>query len=173
MRLRRPAIAATTLGLAGALLPASGAAAAEPPDRHVLLREDVTYQSEFGHTGHCTVQARLEWVFGQEGSQDDVLKASTYIYPTPGYPEHDCANGEDFWMNAGVTLRWTYSGIRRYQTYTYSAEGNVFAEVSDSVYPYESGHGTEAESISSEHRADFTDCASNCEWSRTLTFNSK
>jgi hypothetical protein len=46
MRLRRPAIAATTLGLAGALLPASGAAAAEPADRHVVYSENVTYGRE-------------------------------------------------------------------------------------------------------------------------------
>jgi hypothetical protein len=28
----------------------------------------------------------------------------------------------------------------------------------------------EADSVTSEHNADFADCASNCEWSRTLTF---
>jgi hypothetical protein len=176
MRLRRPAIAATTLGLAGALLPASGAAA-EPADRHVVFSEDVTYQTNSGSVGYCTVIARLDWVFGQAGTEDDWLSASTEITGTPGHPSYECAGGIPYDMNAAVTLRWSESQFRRNQTYTYTNEGDVFVYVSDWATPYDdSSHlGTPPESVSSEHNAQITayDCAANCEWSHTLTFNSK
>jgi hypothetical protein len=168
MRLRRPAVAATTLGLA-ALLPATGAAA--ETDRHVVIRDDVTYESGGGTTQYCTVVARLDWTFGQEGREDDVLSASTDIQSTPGKP--DCVVDPSFQV-ASVTLRWIYSEYRRNQQYEYSSVGDVFAEVSDGAWPFDAyGDGTGSDRVSSEHHAEFIDCSSNCEWSRTLTFNSK
>src|SRR5215213_4454067 len=133
MRLRRPAIAATTLGLAGAFLPASGASAAEPADRHVVYSEDVTYES--GSTTHyCTVVARLDWTFGQAGREDDLLRASTDIQSTPGKP--DCVGDISLFV-ASVTMRWTYNNFRSTQHKEYSSEGFVFAEVSERTWPFE------------------------------------
>ena len=172
MRLRRPALAASARGLAGALIPASGAAA--ETDRHVVISEDVTYETSSGGVGHCTVIARLDWVFGEEG---DRLSASTEITGTPGRPSNECAGGYPYDMDAAVTLRWRESQYRRGQTYTYTNEGDVFVYVSGGATPYDdsSGLGTPPESISSEHHAKISAyaCAANCEWSRTLTFNSK
>ena len=171
MRLRRPAIAATTLGLAGALLPASGAAAAEPADRHVVHSEDVTYESGNGTTHDCTVVARLDWTFGQEGREDDVLSASTDIQSTPGKPA--CVVDVSFQV-ASVTMRWRYTNFRLSQRKEYSSVGLVFAEVSEGTWPFDVyGDFTGADRVSSEHHAEFVDCSSNCAWSHTLTFNSK
>ncbi len=171
MRLRHPLVAASTLGLADALLPASGAAAAEP-DRHVVFTEDVIYQSNF-IARHCTVVARLDWYLGEAGPQDNVLSATTEIQGTPGH--NDCLTGEPSFLNAGVTLRWTNHDFRRDQTYTYTGEGNVEITVSGAATPCNFyGDGFGADGVSSEHRARFADCtAGDCEWSHTLTFNSK
>jgi hypothetical protein len=170
MRLRRAAVAATALGLAGALLPASGAAA--ETDRHVVFSEDVTYQSKFSWVGHCRVIVRLDWVFSQDGNR---LSASTEITGTPGRPSYECAGGYPYDMNAAVTLRWSESQYRRNQTYSYTNEGDVFVYVSGGATPYDqsSGLGTPPDSVSSEHNAQFADCTADCEWSHTLTFNSK
>jgi hypothetical protein len=166
MRLRRPAIAATTLGLAGALLPASSAAAAEPADRHVVFSEDVTYVTPGGTQRTCNVIARLNWTFGEEGPQDNTLSASTEV-------DNNCS-GEPSFLHAAVTLRWTNHGYRRTQTYTYSSEGDVIAAVSGQATPYNTyNDGFGADGVSSEHHFEFVDCSSNCEWSHTLTFNSK
>jgi hypothetical protein len=152
------------------LLPASGAAAAEPADRHVVYSEEVTYES--GNTTHyCTVVARLDWTFGQEGREDDVLRASTDIQSTPGKPA--CIVDVSF-QEASVTMRWTYTDFRVFQRKEYSSEGLVFAEVSEGTWPFDAYDDyTGAERISSEHHAKFVDCSSNCEWSHTLTFSSK
>jgi hypothetical protein len=173
MRLRRPAIAATTLGLAAALLPANGAAAAEPADRHVVYSENLTYVSGSGDgtTHYCTVVARLDWTFGQQGREDDLLSASTDIQSTPGKPA--CVVDVSFQV-ASVTMRWRYNDFRLFQLKEYSSEGLVFAEVSEGTWPFDAYDDyTGSERVTSEHHAEFVDCSSNCEWSHTLTFNSK
>jgi hypothetical protein len=165
MRLRRPAVAATSLGLAGALLPATGAAAAEP-NRHVVVTEDVTYEDIFGGTSTCTVTGRLDWILGEDGSQDNTLFATTSIGGGS-----DCGSGDPSFLNAGVTLRWTNHGFRRSQTYTYTGEGDVEITVSGQATPYNFYNDRfGADQVSSTHTASFADCVSNCEWSRTLTF---
>jgi hypothetical protein len=171
MRLRRPAVAATTLGLTGALLTAGGAAA--EPDRHVVVSEDVTYQTNSGGVGHCRVVANLDWFFGQEGEGDDFLRASTEITQTPGHSATECAGGTPYDMDVAVTLRWTDHQFRRNQTYTYNSEGDVRVAVAGLATPFDSGTHLGADGVSSEHHASFADCSANCEWSRTLTFNSK
>jgi hypothetical protein len=173
MQLRHAAVSAAGLGLTGALLPASGASAAEP-NRQVVVTEDVTYQSDVTGTAHCTVVARLDWVLGADGPDDNVLSATTEIRPTPGFDEGDCAFGDPFSMNAGVTLRWRNDEFRRSQTYSYTAEGDVVVTVSNRATPYNFyGDGIGASDVSSTHTAQFADCVANCDWSRTLTFSSK
>jgi hypothetical protein len=164
MRLRRQAVAATTLGLAGALLPVTGAAAAEP-NRHVVFTEDVTYERATGGTGHCTVVARLDWVLGEDGAQDNVLSATTEIGGS------DCEPGEPSFLHAGVTLQWTNHDFRRSQTYAYTGEGDVEITVSGGATPYNFyGDHFGADRVSSEHHAQLDNCTSNCEWSHTLAF---
>ena len=159
MRLRRSAIAATSLGLAGALLPASGAAA--EPDRHREYSEEVTFQDPSGNTETCTVFARLHWSLPDDGPR--TLSATTEIFcnEPPSFPSD---------LKAGVTLGWTNHDFRRSQTYRYSAEGDVEVTVSGQATPLDPNTHFGANEVSSEHHAEFVDCVSNCEWSRTLTF---
>jgi len=113
------------------------------------------------------VTARLDWILGEDGPQDNTLSATTSIGGDPS----TCNTGEPSFLNAGVTLQWFNRGFRRSQTYTYSAEGNVEVTVSGQATPYNFyNDGFGADRVSSTHTASFSDCASNCEWNRTLTF---
>ena len=108
MRLRRPAIAATTLGLAGALLPASGAAAAEPADRHVVYeRGPDLREGKHDAVLHGGRPPRLDLRSG--GPRNDLLRASTDIQSTPGKP--DCVIDVSFQV-ASVTMRWLYTRLQ-------------------------------------------------------------
>jgi hypothetical protein len=172
MRLRRPVVAASALGLAGALLPTSGAAA--EADRHAVFIEDITYQKTGGGVGHCTVEAHLDWVFGQEGTSDDFLRASTWIRQTPGHSESECTGGFPYDKDAGVTLHWTDHQFRQDHTYNYNSEGDVQVAVAGLATPYDESSHIGADGVSSDHTAHLAwDCAANCEWSHTLTFNPK
>jgi hypothetical protein len=158
MRLRRPAIAATSLGLAGALLPASGAVA--ETDRHHEYREEVTFQTPSGEET-CTLVARLDWTFGDEGPQDDVLSASTSA--------EGCNVAFPSWAQATVTLRWTTHEFRRSQRHTHTSEGDMVGAVSTPATPLDPDTHFGTDGVSSEHHVEFTYCDSNCEWSHTLT----
>ena len=161
MRLRRPAVAATALGLAGALLPSTSATAATP-DRVFAYSDDVTVHRPDGSTYQCTVFARFVWHLGEDRPDDDSLFASTGIQ-IDGSDAFEC----EFGVHNVVTLHWSADGSNNSSDYSYTAEGqknqDIYAPPTVS-----SGGGSFYQNPSSEHRWVFPNCASDCEFTHTL-----
>ena len=159
MRLRRPALAASTLGLAGALVPAMTAGAATP-DREFQYIDDVTITRPGGSTYTCEVAARFVWHLGEDTPDDDTLFASTSV-------QGDHQECEE--VHNVVTLRWFDLGDNTAGNFTYTSEGQKAQEIT--APPAFTDDGAAYEDPSSEHRWVFPNCASNCEV--VHTFNPK
>ncbi len=155
MRLRRPVIAASALGLAGALLPTSGAVAAT--DQTVTFSEEVTYQDRNGSSVTCDVNASLYWTLGGEGPEDDTLTA----YTSGG------AGSCRLSSIGSVTLRWSMDYYRHSLNHSHTAEGNEGYAAVTADPPSQFSEGYRA--VSSEHRVVFGECSSNCVWTHTIT----
>jgi hypothetical protein len=154
MRFRRPAVAATAVGLAGALLPVTEAVATTP-DRVFQYSEVVVIRRPDGSTYECQTDARLVWHLGEDGAADDSLFASTTSEPGAA---QECEE-----VHKSVTLRWHGDGPggNTASDYTFTAEGQKAQELF--APPPNNPNGPGYEDVSSEHRWLFPNCAANCE----------
>ena len=159
MRRRHPAIAASALGLAGALLPATTASAATP-DRVFTYSNDVTVHRPDGSTYECQLSARLQWHLGEATPRDDTLFASTSIQSGDF---EECEVG----ATNVVTLRWFDAGPGVDSDVTYTREGKKAQQIL--APPAYTEDGAAYEHPSSEHRWVFDDCVGTCEFTHTFT----
>jgi hypothetical protein len=164
MRFRRPAVAATALGLAGALVPATGAQAATGV-RQFQHDEVVVVRRPDGSTYDCQLESRLIWNLGGEGPEDDTLFASTAIKTRPD-DAFECES-----VHNVVTLHWHDEGTNTASDFTYTAEGQKTQEVF--APPAFTDDGVAYENPRSEHRWVFDTCAATCEFTYTHTFTPK
>ena len=153
MRIKRPVVAATALGIAGAVLPTSPALAGEA---HLQTGERVTVRGTDGASHECRILVAFDHYLGSEGSYDDEISGST------GVGADVTGSGEDeFFCEAAevsVALRWhaTHSNSADNRTYLVEGWGNVYAWHGDApALGYENAN--------SEHRVHFPNCTANCD----------
>jgi hypothetical protein len=162
MRLRHPAVAATALGLAAAVVPATPAGAATP-DREFGYGAVVTIHRADGSTYQCGISARFIWHLGEDTPDDDWLFASTQA---PSGADPDC----EYASHSVVTLHWSADGNATFSKYSYTAEGSKNQDIYAPPTANSVG-GAFYNHPSSEHHWIFSNCASNCDI--VHTFNPK
>jgi hypothetical protein len=154
-------MAATGLGVAAALLPASGAAA--ETDRYLSTREEVTYRETDGSLVKCLVRASLEWTFGGDGPEDDRLSASTSVWSN--FDDPNASNWCEF-SQSSVTLRWNMLDYLWGANHTYTGEGGDYVQI---TAPPPGTYSDGYTRVSSEHRVVLAECSSGCVWTHTFS----